>query len=140
MFWVSTHRVHHQLSDHEGDPHTPREGGWWAHTGWLLFGKALHAQLRCSIALFARPGPRSLPCLAQQISLDSLTASGLVLFAARLASRRTCQRRRLVLWGVFLRVTLGLHATWLVNSATHLWGSAALKRATTRATTGGSPW
>ena len=31
IFWVSTHRVHHQLSDHEGDPHTPREGGWWAH-------------------------------------------------------------------------------------------------------------
>ncbi len=28
----------------------------------------------------------------------------------------------LVLWGIFLRVTLGLHATWLVNSATHLWG------------------
>jgi len=27
-----------------------------------------------------------------------------------------------VLWGVFLRTTLGLHATWLVNSATHLWG------------------
>jgi stearoyl-CoA desaturase (delta-9 desaturase) len=24
--------------------------------------------------------------------------------------------------GVFLRVTLGLHATWLVNSATHMWG------------------
>src|ERR1700734_4190842 len=44
IFWVSTHRVHHQLSDHEGDPHTPREGGWWAHAGWLLFGKALHSQ------------------------------------------------------------------------------------------------
>jgi stearoyl-CoA desaturase (delta-9 desaturase) len=28
-----------------------------------------------------------------------------------------------VLWGIFLRITLGLHATWLVNSATHLWGS-----------------
>ena len=27
-----------------------------------------------------------------------------------------------MLWGVFLRVTLGLHATWLVNSATHMWG------------------
>jgi len=26
-----------------------------------------------------------------------------------------------MLWGVFLRVTIGLHATWLVNSATHLW-------------------
>ncbi len=29
----------------------------------------------------------------------------------------------MVLWGVLLRVTLGLHATWLVNSATHMWGS-----------------
>jgi fatty-acid desaturase len=28
-----------------------------------------------------------------------------------------------LLWGVFFRVTMGLHATWLVNSATHLWGS-----------------
>ena len=28
-----------------------------------------------------------------------------------------------VLWGIFLRTTLGLHATWLVNSATHMWGS-----------------
>jgi fatty-acid desaturase len=27
-----------------------------------------------------------------------------------------------LLWGVFLRLTLALHATWLVNSATHLWG------------------
>ena len=26
-------------------------------------------------------------------------------------------------WGVFLRVTVGLHFTWLVNSATHLWGT-----------------
>jgi fatty-acid desaturase len=28
-----------------------------------------------------------------------------------------------VLWGTFFRVTLGLHATWFVNSATHMWGS-----------------
>ena len=45
IFWVSTHRVHHQLSDKEGDPHTPREGGWWAHAGWILFGQSLHPQI-----------------------------------------------------------------------------------------------
>ena len=28
----------------------------------------------------------------------------------------------MMLWGTFLRTTIGLHATWLVNSATHLWG------------------
>jgi stearoyl-CoA desaturase (delta-9 desaturase) len=27
-----------------------------------------------------------------------------------------------VLWGIFFRVTFNLHATWLVNSATHMWG------------------
>ena len=28
----------------------------------------------------------------------------------------------LFLWGICLRVVFGLHATWLVNSATHMWG------------------
>ena len=29
---------------------------------------------------------------------------------------------RYVLWGIFLRTVVGLHSTWLVNSATHMWG------------------
>ena len=28
-----------------------------------------------------------------------------------------------LLWGVFVRTVVGLHATWLVNSVTHIWGS-----------------
>jgi stearoyl-CoA desaturase (delta-9 desaturase) len=28
----------------------------------------------------------------------------------------------LMLWGTCLRVVAGLHSTWLVNSATHMWG------------------
>jgi stearoyl-CoA desaturase (delta-9 desaturase) len=28
----------------------------------------------------------------------------------------------LALWGTCVRVVVGLHATWLVNSATHMWG------------------
>ena len=38
--WVATHRIHHQKSDHDGDPHSPRDGVWWSHVGWLLFGEA----------------------------------------------------------------------------------------------------
>jgi stearoyl-CoA desaturase (delta-9 desaturase) len=30
IFWVATHRVHHAKSDKPGDPHSPREGAWWA--------------------------------------------------------------------------------------------------------------
>src|SRR5260221_14641160 len=28
IFWVATHRIHHQHSDRDGDPHTPRAGTW----------------------------------------------------------------------------------------------------------------
>ena len=45
----------------------------------------------------------------------------------------------MLLWGTFLRTTLGLHATWLVNSATHLLGASAVSRPkTTPAIAGGS--
>src|SRR5271155_4219791 len=42
IFWVATHRIHHQYSDHEGDPHSPIDGKWWAHMGWILTGKSMH--------------------------------------------------------------------------------------------------
>jgi fatty-acid desaturase len=34
--WVSSHRYHHQYCDTEMDPHTPYEGFWHSHMGWLL--------------------------------------------------------------------------------------------------------
>ena len=42
--WVATHRIHHQHSDQLGDPHTPQEGTWWAHMGWIITGRALNCQ------------------------------------------------------------------------------------------------
>ena len=42
IFWVATHRVHHQITDKPGDPHSPRDGGFWAHMGWILTGKTFH--------------------------------------------------------------------------------------------------
>src|ERR1700685_1875755 len=40
IFWVATHRVHHQLTDKPGDPHSPHDGGWWCHARWVLSGDA----------------------------------------------------------------------------------------------------
>ena len=71
IFWVSTHRVHHQLSDHEGDPHTPREGGWWAHAGWILFGKALHAQTQ-ALKRYSPDLRGQVPRLDEQVPLGAL--------------------------------------------------------------------
>jgi fatty-acid desaturase len=115
IFWVATHRVHHQLTDRDGDPHTPHDGGWWAHAGWILLGDALHHET----ALMARYAPDlskdRFHVLLSKYHYIPLIVVGLALLAWGGWSA--------VLWGVFLRVTLGLHATWLVNSATHMWGS-----------------
>jgi stearoyl-CoA desaturase (delta-9 desaturase) len=119
IFWVATHRVHHQKSDREGDPHTPREGGWWAHAGWILHGQGLHHD--------ASVLSRYAPDLARDpfhvwLSTWHWTtnvAVGLALLAFGGIPY--------VLWGIFFRTTVGLHATWFVNSATHMWGSRRFK-------------
>src|SRR5499427_7815162 len=41
LFWVATHRLHHHASDRSGDPHSPRDGWWWSHAGWLLRGNPM---------------------------------------------------------------------------------------------------
>jgi stearoyl-CoA desaturase (delta-9 desaturase) len=126
IFWVATHRVHHQNSDHEGDPHTPHDGTWWAHVGWIISGRALHSET----ALLGRYAP-DLTRDPVHVWLSKyhwlpLTIAGFlqVALGAALAApgHRIIGALGMVLWGTFLRVTLGLHATWLVNSATHLWG------------------
>jgi fatty-acid desaturase len=122
IFWVGTHRVHHQLSDRQGDPHTPREGGWWAHTGWLLFGEALHAQTE-ALARYAPDLSRDrFHVWMSKYHWLPIAASGVLLFVGGWAFGGWVNGLAMVLWGVLLRATLGLHATWLVNSATHMWG------------------
>ncbi|KAG9152729.1 hypothetical protein Leryth_023475 [Lithospermum erythrorhizon] len=36
IFWVSTHRYHHQFADTERDPHSPNEGFWYSHMNWIF--------------------------------------------------------------------------------------------------------
>jgi fatty-acid desaturase len=115
IYWVVNHRVHHQLTDKLGDPHTPGEGGWWAHAGWVLHGTGLSGQPQL-IAKFA-PDLLADPVLVRinKYHWFPLTVLAVILFAVGGWSW--------LLWGIFLRVTLGLHAVWLVNSANHMWGS-----------------
>ena len=112
--WVVTHRIHHAHTDRAGDPHTPRDGGWWAHIGWILWGTAQnHDQ-----ATLERYAPdltkdRFYRLLNNYYYIPILIV-GVFLFVYG--------GWGVMLWGVFLRLALMLHATWLVNSATHLWG------------------
>ena len=69
IFWVATHRIHHQLSDREGDPHTPREGAFWAHMGWIIMGEGLHHDASVLRALHPGPVARQVPRGAVQLAL-----------------------------------------------------------------------
>ena len=40
--WVSSHRYHHLHTDTPLDPHSPYEGFWWSHMGWLLDNKVIY--------------------------------------------------------------------------------------------------
>lgn len=114
IFWVATHRVHHQFSDHDGDPHTPRDGGFWAHMGWILFGDGHHSDTALMSKYAPDLGDDRFYRVLNTYHYVPLIVLGLLLLAIG--------GWPLVLWGVFLRVVAGLHATWLVNSATHMWG------------------
>ena len=43
--WVSCHRYHHIHCDTPLDPHSPYEGFWWSHAGWLLDDKATQERI-----------------------------------------------------------------------------------------------
>ena len=114
IFWVATHRIHHQYSDKPGDPHSPRDGAWWSHIGWLLVGDSKHSNTKL-MAKYA-------PDLAKDRFYIWLNDYHWVLPVAMVGLLYWIGGLPMMLWGSFARIVFGLHATWLVNSATHMWG------------------
>jgi stearoyl-CoA desaturase (delta-9 desaturase) len=114
LFWVAVHRLHHRLSDQPGDPHSPRDGAFWAHMGWILFGETNHNNTRM-MSKYA-------PDLAKHRFYLWLNDYHWIPIVALTAALWLAGGLPLVLWGTCLRVVAGLHVTWAVNSATHMFG------------------
>jgi fatty-acid desaturase len=114
IFWVATHRIHHQKSDQPGDPHSPRDGAFWSHMGWILVGDSKHNNTRL-LSKYA-------PDLAKHrfyVWLNDYHWISPVLLGVLLYAMGGLP---MLLWGGCLRIVVGLHGTWLINSATHMWG------------------
>ena len=114
IFWTAVHRVHHQKSDQQGDPHSPRDGAWWSHVGWIMIGETKHNNTRV-MAKYA-------PDLAKDRFYVWLNNYHWVPMVALTVILAFAGGWSMVMWGICMRVVCGLHATWLVNSATHMWG------------------
>ena len=114
FFWVATHRVHHQNSDKEEDPHSPRDGGFWAHVGWIITGRTLHNHSSALLPYIPDLRKDKFHTFISKWHWMPITALGIILLLVGGWS--------VMMWGIFLRTVVGLHSTWLVNSATHMWG------------------
>ena len=112
--WVAMHRMHHARSDEPGkDIHTPKDGFWWSHVGWIVCDLSMERRAmerRFAPEMVADPVHRVL----NRIYIVPNILVGLALYAWGGWS--------LVVWGMFVRLVMTVHGTWLVNSATHTWG------------------
>ena len=123
LTWAATHRLHHQKSDQDGDPHSPIvANGWWSHILWLFPKRTTES----SRILFRRYVPelvdRPMLQFFEKTFALWLWGSGVVLLAAGWALGGWTMGISLVVWGMCVRMVAAYHSTWFVNSATHLWG------------------
>ncbi|XP_055018485.1 stearoyl-CoA desaturase b [Boleophthalmus pectinirostris] len=121
--WARDHRVHHKYSETDADPHNATRGFFFSHVGWLLVRK--HPDVKEK---------------GQKLDMSDLEEDQVVMFQRRhslLSLVVMCfVLPTLVPWwgwgeslevayflpGLF-RYALQLNATWLVNSAAHMWGN-----------------
>jgi stearoyl-CoA desaturase (delta-9 desaturase) len=127
--WVAIHRVHHQYSDKQDDPHSPHglghgifgmlRGAWHAHLGWIF-----------------EPDPPDLDHYVKDLQQCRLLRVMTVLFPlwvvvslfipavlGGLLTRTWGGAWSGLVWGGLVRIFVVHHVTWSINSVCHLWGT-----------------
>jgi sn-1 stearoyl-lipid 9-desaturase len=111
IWWVGLHRHHHLHSDRDVDHHDSKKGFLWSHVRWMCFEV---------------PAESDIPRFTKDIADDPFyqflnnyffplqVVLGVMLYAIG--------GWPFVFWGVFARLVIVYHCTWLVNSATHKFG------------------
>ena len=112
--WVAAHRYHHTYSDMEDDPHSPLRGFFWAHMGWLFAREKFLSEFESY--------KRYAPDMARDRFLVWLDRFHLVPTALLAWGLYAMGGWTFVVWGIFVRSVMVYHSTWLVNSASHVWG------------------
>jgi stearoyl-CoA desaturase (delta-9 desaturase) len=124
VWWAAHHRFHHANSDKETDSHSPVQHGFWrAHMGWFLSIKGFTPDLRFVRDLLKFPELRWLDRF--DILVPFLLGLGMFLLGLLLShaapSLHTSGTQMLV-WGFFISTVLCWHATYTINSLSHLFG------------------
>jgi stearoyl-CoA desaturase (delta-9 desaturase) len=129
VYWVATHRRHHQFAEQDLDPHSPTRheqtplgrwrGFWHAHVGWMLHSRMTNT------AKFASDLIRD-PLVARVSEMYAVwVALGLVLPAA-IGGVLTASWSGAIggfLWGGVVRMFLVHHMMWTSGSTAHMFGT-----------------
>lgn len=125
IFWVATHRKHHQCSDATGDPHSPKhprgglKGFWHAHVGWMVTEEPADS-MRFARDLHDDRAVQWVNRQYQAILLAGVVLPGLVGLAIVPNVWGFVDG---ALWGGLFRIFAVQHFTWSINSVCHVLGT-----------------
>ncbi|HAT11034.1 MAG TPA: acyl-CoA desaturase [Planctomycetes bacterium] len=127
LWWAAHHRIHHRLSDEDGDLHSPQRAGLLgSHVLWFMTPGAFRTRLEAVPDLARR---RELMLLDRFDTLAPAALAGgcfalgwaLETWAPGLGTNGM----QMLVWGFCISTVLCAHATFTVNSLAHTWGSRA---------------
>jgi stearoyl-CoA desaturase (Delta-9 desaturase) len=107
--YAATHIKHHAQSDREGDPHSPVEGFFHAHLGWLFKDRFADPQVYCRY-------------LFKDSIVVFVDRTFLLWVALSLGIPFVIGGWTGLLWGGLVRIFLQHHVTFSVNSVCHTFG------------------
>jgi stearoyl-CoA desaturase (Delta-9 desaturase) len=129
VFWVALHRMHHELSDREGDPHSPNlhgtsflqrlRGIWHAWYGWTVKHEVPNANF------YARDLLRDPLMMSVNNAYFVWVALGFLIPAALCGVLLGSWLGALdgALWGGVVRMFAGHNAIYVITCVVHVFGS-----------------
>jgi stearoyl-CoA desaturase (delta-9 desaturase) len=112
LWWAGHHRIHHKHADRPGqDVHSPRDGFWHSHQGWIFDGRWDASPLD-QIRDFER--------YPELVWLNRWHVVPPIALAALLAALGGASA---LVWGYCVSTVLLWHATYSINSLAHRFGT-----------------
>lgn len=112
MEWCSGHRHHHAHCDTEADPHSPKDGLFWSHAGWMFQMENIKI-LEDSDNVYEM---KSQPFYQhmKKYYFGHVVGQGVACYLLGGLPG--------LIWGYCLKTVWLWHVTWAVNSVCHVWG------------------
>ena len=120
--WTATHTKHHALADRPGDPHSPLDGFFHAHLGWIFAESDADPRRYCRHLLRDR-----LVVVVSRTHLLWVVLALAIPFVVGGAFGGWAGALTGLLWGGLVRQFLTHHVTWSVNSVCHTFGKRAFE-------------